>query len=140
MSRKKRPSYKELLEHPLWQRKRAKLIKRSENRCQICASSEKPLHVHHSYYLRGWKPWQYPDGSLIVVCERCHEGIHQLKEYKLAGKNLYRRWEYETEEDRIARMTPTERAEYEEQRKPVSQETIKARFGSMFLAVERVKE
>lgn len=136
--RKKRPSYKELLEHPLWLKKREKLVKRSKNRCQICASGQKPLQVHHSYYLSGRKPWQYPDGSLVVLCLRCHQGVHRLKEYHLAGKSLHKRYMHETEEDHLAVMSPEERAQYIENNKPIPQEDVKARFGSIFAALDRV--
>lgn len=35
------------------------------------------LHVHHKYYIRGRKPWEYDDDALITLCNWCHWDIHQ---------------------------------------------------------------
>lgn len=69
-------SYSEKLKDPRWQKKRLKVFEYAQFRCQICGSKDKTLHVHHSYYTRGKEPWQYPTGSLICVCEKCHEKLH----------------------------------------------------------------
>lgn len=69
-------TYSEKLKSPLWQRKRLKIMEYAEWRCQICGVSDRTLHCHHSYYKRGKQPWQYPDGSIICICEKCHEKIH----------------------------------------------------------------
>lgn len=29
--------------------------------------------MHHKYYLRGRKPWEYPDAALQSLCKECHE-------------------------------------------------------------------
>ena len=34
------------------------------------------LNVHHSYYIRGKKPWEYPDDALVTLCEDCHKKRH----------------------------------------------------------------
>ncbi|HCY39778.1 MAG TPA: hypothetical protein DHV48_00200 [Prolixibacteraceae bacterium] len=39
----------------------------------------KGLHVHHTYYQRGKKPWEYPDSSLETYCQSCHFEIHNSK-------------------------------------------------------------
>lgn len=72
-------TYAEKLKDPRWQKKRLKVLEYAQWRCQICGSKSKTLHVHHSYYLRGKEPWQYPDGSLISVCNDCHDKIHPEK-------------------------------------------------------------
>lgn len=53
-------------------------------RCQICGTKDNTLHIHHSYYTKGKEPWQYPDGSLICICEKCHESIHGKPKNKTA--------------------------------------------------------
>ncbi len=68
-----KPSYFELLKHPEWQRKRLAIFKRSNFTCENCGSKENTLHVHHTYYERGLKPWEYPDHSLHALCEDCHK-------------------------------------------------------------------
>jgi hypothetical protein len=36
------------------------------------------LHVHHRYYLRGKKPWEYDDDALTTLCEDCHDVITEI--------------------------------------------------------------
>lgn len=70
---------------PLWQKCRLKVLEYAEFRCQLCGDKRTTLHVHHSYYLKGKKPWQYPMGSMIVLCEKCHKWVHaRQKEEKHA--------------------------------------------------------
>ena len=71
-------SYSELLKHPHWQRKRLKILNRSNFECQNCDSKDKTLHVHHGYYQKGLKPWQYPDESLFCLCADCHVLAQEL--------------------------------------------------------------
>lgn len=68
-----KPTYWELLRHPNWQRKRLEVLKREDFKCQVCGTEDQTLHVHHTYYEKGLAPWEYPDQSLKVVCEPCHE-------------------------------------------------------------------
>lgn len=71
--------YKKLLRDPKWQRKRLKILERDKFRCKHCASDSGTLHVHHSYYEYGKKPWEYEDESLITLCNYCHEQEHIAK-------------------------------------------------------------
>jgi len=75
-------SYIEKLHHPFWQKKRLEIFQRDSWRCQLCASSEDTLHVHHRYYDKKYpNPWDYPNESLITLCEICHfEETQALKE------------------------------------------------------------
>lgn len=66
-------TYSELLKHPKWQEKRLRILERDEFKCSECGSGENTLHVHHGYYERGKKPWEYDDGTLRALCEHCHE-------------------------------------------------------------------
>lgn len=68
-----KPTYWELLRHPNWQRKRLEVLQREDFTCQRCGDKSTTLHVHHSYYEKGKAPWEYPEASLKVVCESCHE-------------------------------------------------------------------
>lgn len=36
----------------------------------------KGLNVHHRYYIKGNKPWEYSDDALITLCESCHKLTH----------------------------------------------------------------
>lgn len=66
-------TYWEMLKHPKWQRKRLEILERDAFTCQDCGSSTNTLHVHHTYYERKLKPWDYPNESLRTLCETCHE-------------------------------------------------------------------
>jgi len=74
-------NYFELLQHPLWQKKKAEIIIR-DGRCQTCPRIDITLHVHHKYYKPDTNPWDYPNEALITICEVCHNNQH------LVGKNL----------------------------------------------------
>jgi hypothetical protein len=42
-------------------------------KCVVCGEAEKTLSVHHKYYEQGKDPWDYPDESLVTLCEFCHD-------------------------------------------------------------------
>lgn len=46
--------------------------------CRDCLADKKTLNVHHSYYEKGRKPWEYPDESLSTLCEDCHRIRHEF--------------------------------------------------------------
>jgi hypothetical protein len=95
-----RKSYYELLKHPKWQEKRLRVMERAGFACEWCEASEAALHVHHTRYRRGAKPWEYEDDELLCLCVDCHARatemldelsllIGQLGRYAL-GQNLMR--------------------------------------------------
>jgi len=75
---KSKPTYYDLLRHPNWQRKRLEVMQRAEFRCEKCDTADDTLNVHHRYYEKGKKPWEYPDDCFRCLCERCHHRIHEL--------------------------------------------------------------
>jgi hypothetical protein len=117
-------TYSDKLRDPRWQKRRLKVMEYAKWRCQICGTKDNTLHCHHSCYTRGKEPWQYPEGSIICICDGCHAKIHAKPEVKY----VYMR---EPEPEplhipvsessarskftalRIALMTPEERAAYE---------------------------
>lgn len=68
-----KPTYYELLRMPQWQKKRLEIMQRENFSCERCFCTDRMLHVHHSYYEKGLKPWEYPDSSLHCLCENCHK-------------------------------------------------------------------
>ena len=62
---------------PLWQKKRLQIMERDAFACIECEEKEKTLNVHHSYYITGRKPWEYPNWSLVTLCEDCHKFKHE---------------------------------------------------------------
>lgn len=73
-------AYSEKLKNPLWQRKRLEIMQRDEFSCRDCSSSDLPLSVHHTIYVKGKEPWEYPDTLLITVCDECHVARQALEE------------------------------------------------------------
>lgn len=92
-------TYAEKLKDPRWQQMRLKVMQYANFRCQVCGDKKRTQHVHHSYYVKGKMPWQYPIGSLILVCEQCHGVIHPERK------------EVTTEESGNDKMTPKEALE-----------------------------
>jgi hypothetical protein len=68
-------SYSDFLKHPLWQRKRLEILQAHKFKCDKCGDKDTTLHVHHGYYERGLKPWEYPTDTLHVLCEICHAEV-----------------------------------------------------------------
>lgn len=84
-------TYAEKFKDPRWQRKRLEIMQRDEFSCRVCSSKEKTLNVHHSYYVKGRQPWEYPTFSLVTWCEDCHERQHS-ETFEEAG---FTEWERE---------------------------------------------
>jgi hypothetical protein len=66
-------SYSEKLRDPRWQKKRLEILERDLWICQRCCDTETTLHVHHCYYNNTLEPWEYPNESLVTLCENCHK-------------------------------------------------------------------
>ena len=71
-------TYTELLRDPRWQRKRLEVMERDNFSCVECGGADRTLNVHHLYYAKGRKPWEYETGSLQTLCEPCHRRITAL--------------------------------------------------------------
>lgn len=67
--------YQELLLNDKWHEKRAKVFKRDGYKCQHCGVN-KSLNCHHTYYVSGKKPWEYPLSALLTLCKECHTRLH----------------------------------------------------------------
>src|SRR5687768_15566275 len=70
--------YWELLRDPRWQRKRLEVMKLADFGCQECGADDQTLNVHHSFYEKDLKPWEYPAESLRCLCEDCHQKAQAL--------------------------------------------------------------
>lgn len=69
--------YSNKLLHPNWQKKRLEILQRDNWSCQHCKETERTLHVHHSIYLNGKEPWEYPDFVFKTLCDNCHLEEHE---------------------------------------------------------------
>ena len=47
----------------------------------------KGLNVHHTYYTRGSKPWEYENDALVTLCEDCHKKRHETSQIPLYDSN-----------------------------------------------------
>lgn len=74
-------SYYELLRRPEWQEKRLRIMDRDGFACRECGDKGTTLNVHHGYYLKDHKPWEYPDESLRTLCEPCHKKRSELDKW-----------------------------------------------------------
>src|SRR4051812_4429925 len=54
---------------PRWQKKRLEIMQRDEFSCRKCGNDQATLNVHHTFYSPGRDPWDYPDASLVTLCE-----------------------------------------------------------------------
>ncbi len=79
------PTYKELLRHPNWQKKRLLILNRDNWTCQACQDTQSNLQVHHKYYNGHLLPWEYPDDVLITYCDLCHLKAEFYKWVKNTG-------------------------------------------------------
>ncbi len=66
--------------HPKWQAKRLEIMRRDKFKCRLCDSEDKQLHVHHRYYKRAVKLWEYKNTCYLTTCNRCHEYLHQVQD------------------------------------------------------------
>jgi hypothetical protein len=87
------------LESLEWREKRHEIILRDRWKCQECfkeaeatplnmtnfdmpffIQKEPPilLQVHHKYYIKGNRAWEYDDTALITWCSECHTKFHKM--------------------------------------------------------------
>ena len=71
--------YTKLLQHPKWQKKRLEVLERAGFKCERCGAEEQQLHIHHWYYRKGKKPWEYEDRVFCCLCHTCHSAVRQAK-------------------------------------------------------------
>jgi hypothetical protein len=75
-------AYSEKLRDPRWKAFREESIQHHGNQCKTCGqftSRERSLHVHHKRYGRNLEPWDYPFSDVVVLCEECHDRIHECE-------------------------------------------------------------
>lgn len=73
---------------PEWQKKSAEIRERANYTCESCGATDRQLQVHHGYYEKDTRPWEYRNDSLWCLCADCHNTAQQA--YNLA-KSLFGR-------------------------------------------------
>ncbi|HEY5745010.1 MAG TPA: hypothetical protein VIU12_02945 [Chryseolinea sp.] len=71
----------ETYKDPRWQRRRLEIMQRDGFACNDCGEEKKTLNVHHRYYVKGRKLWEYPDFSLVTLCRECHQFQHSEERF-----------------------------------------------------------
>lgn len=72
-------TYEELLKDPRWQKRRLKTFERDGWKCTQCGNSTQELHAHHTLYITGRDPWDYPEDAIKTLCDDCHGKAHNVK-------------------------------------------------------------
>lgn len=93
-------NYKEKLRDTRWLSRRREILDRDKHRCLLCGDKDDillghhaVLNVHHLRYEKGKEPWEYPDGDLITLCQRCHGTVHELGiELEARKSKISSRW------------------------------------------------
>lgn len=70
----KRMPYRTYLATAYWQLIRLLVLGRDKSLCSVCQGTEK-LQVHHLTYIHRGQEFDWL-GDLTVVCERCHQTLH----------------------------------------------------------------
>lgn len=70
--------YSEQFKDPRWQKFRLAILERDGFKCVFCDDDKNTLHAHHLYYISKRKPWEYPEGCVLTLCEDCHTGYHEV--------------------------------------------------------------
>lgn len=73
-------NYKDLYRDPRWQKLRLEVMNRAGFQCEECSSEQNTLNVHHKFYTKGAKPWEYEPENLQCLCENCHSIKHAILE------------------------------------------------------------
>lgn len=73
-------NYTEQYNSPKWQKKRLEILELHNFKCDECDNKEeKQLHVHHRFYLKDRKVWEYDNDVFQVLCETHHTKVHENK-------------------------------------------------------------
>ena len=75
-------NYEEYRAFDHWQRIRADALHRAAYKCQLCATRDEQLDVHHNAY----RFWNERPCDVIVLCHRCHIDFHQRRRYTFSTK------------------------------------------------------
>lgn len=75
--------YKEKLQSQEW-RDFSRAAKENANyACQMYKRGKVRLNLHHLFYDLNKEPWEYEPQDVVVICEGCHNEIHdQLQNFR----------------------------------------------------------
>ena len=70
-------TYQTQIKSPQWQKKRLEILNLRGFKCENCSCETEQLHVHHRFYIKGRKIYEYDNDVFQVLCEKCHTEIHK---------------------------------------------------------------
>jgi len=83
-----------LYSHPKWFAKRIEILERDKWACTVCGYN-KLLRVHHTfYYIDYIPPWDYPNKSLLTLCDKCHYDWHLHHEIEYRKTPILKKRKY----------------------------------------------
>ena len=71
--------YQEAIRHPRWQKRRLEKMQSVGFKCENCGNTEIELQIHHTFYDKDRKPWEYTLSELRCWCTDCHKQHHKSK-------------------------------------------------------------
>jgi hypothetical protein len=69
-------THRSQLQDERWKTKRRRAVTLAMGKCSKCGFKGR-LDVHHLYYIKGNKLWEYPFNALVVLCRKCHTKWHE---------------------------------------------------------------
>lgn len=73
-----RNEYRMMLSDYRWKNFRERVFNYHKKQCKCC-NSDKGLQVHHLFYEKNKKPWEYDVETVVPLCADCHSKIHDGK-------------------------------------------------------------
>lgn len=70
-----RNEYRMMLSDYRWKNFRERVFNYHKKQCKCC-NSDKGLQVHHLFYEKNKKPWEYDVETVVPLCADCHRKIH----------------------------------------------------------------
>ena len=115
--------YLQQLNDPKWKAKSRKVRNRDGNKCTVCGST-KYLQVHHTYYISGALPWEYPIKDLLTLCKECHHDFHLHHEIEVRQKQEKKIVRIAKEKSRVNRLKRKRKKKYKHFKRLTIQERI----------------
>jgi len=70
--------FKESYSDPKWRAFSEEIRALYAWQCRWCRATDKRTQVHHLFYKKGAKPWDYSKKDVILLCGDCHATAHEL--------------------------------------------------------------
>src|SRR5436190_1910303 len=72
--------YADKLRLPQWKAFREWVLDKKGDICEDCFCRADVPHIHHAGYVAGREPWEYELHEVRVLCEACHDAVHERRQ------------------------------------------------------------